>query len=137
MKACCIVELIGKWQFLKNRMATFREHEFKIEPASDEGDVLLYFYDDKGSLERPVQARTIFKAWESSFYDDFIELGKDLCSRELVTVNPVLYIKGSYEIVLKIRERMSSIEKKYLDNKLTAIEQTMFYQKQPEWSSMK
>ena len=137
LRACCIVELIGKWQILKNRVVTFGQLKFKIEPASSESDILLYFYNDKGNLETPERAVEHFAEWEIKFPQEFIALGKDIVSRELQQIEPVKYVKGSFAVIEKIRARMSEAEKRWLDRKMTALETSRFYQQQPEWSVLK
>jgi len=133
LKACLIVELIGKWQILKNRTASFNGLRFKIEPASRESEVMFHFFDKKGCLERPVRAREVLMDWEKKDPSSFIELGRDLVNRELETIEPVTYEKGSFQKILKIRDRLTKVEKRFLETKLTSFEQTMFYMKQPEW----
>jgi len=137
LKACCIVELIDKWQFIKNRNATCCGKRFKIEPAFEKCDVQLWFYDDDGNLSRPVRAKEVFMDFEKKDKEDFIELGKDICNRAFETCEPLMYVKGSFDAITKIRARMSDTEKKWLNTKLTAFEQTKFYYSQPEWSGLK
>lgn len=133
LKACCIEEILGKWQILKNRTATFKGIKFKIEPASNPSDVMIQFFNKDGKLQRPVRAKEQFMKFEAADFDEWVKLGKEIISREKETIDPVIYEKGCWEKILKIRARMSDAEKRFLEYKMTGFEQSKFYQSQPEW----